>query len=92
MLVSLEISNTVIQRAFSNRSVRGGVMLERRQSEIDQRSGRNRRRTLGFDYFRNGGAERRKGNERRSKLERRKDWLRVDKWVSILVYDLRWEA
>jgi hypothetical protein len=66
-------------------------MLERRKSEIDRRSGRNRRGSLILDYFRNGGVERRKGKERRTRLERREDWLRVDNWVSILVYDLKWE-
>jgi hypothetical protein len=66
-------------------------MLEKRKSEIDRRSGRNRRRAIILEYFRNGGVERRIGKDRRSKLERRKDWLRVDNWVSILVYDLKWK-
>jgi len=46
-------------------------MLERRHSDIDRRSGKDRRRVYDFDYFFNGGVERRDWIERRSKVERR---------------------
>ena len=64
------------------------IILERRVSDLDRRSGKDRRRAYDLDYFLNRGNERRRVKERRSEFERRKDLLRLDKWCGISVYDL----
>jgi hypothetical protein len=67
-------------------------MLKRRSFTIDRRSGEDRRKVYDLDYFSNGGVERRTWRERRSYVERRLGWLRVNKWVSVSVKDLRSES
>ena len=62
-------------------------MLENERSDIDRRSGEDRRKELysredNFRYFSIGESERRAWRERRSEHERRKGWLRVNKWCS----------
>jgi hypothetical protein len=64
-------------------------MLERRRFLIDRRSGADRRRLHNLDYFSNGGVERRSGKERRLKVERREEWIRVSKWASVFLKNLR---
>ena len=53
-----------------------GDMAERRHSDSDRRSGKDRRRGLNLDYFLNQRVERRKMKERRSELGRGENWLR----------------
>jgi hypothetical protein len=65
-------------------------MLERNLYGIDRRSGKDRRRkayAMGRRAY--GGVERRNGAERRSKAERRAGWVRVSKWSSVYLRDLR---
>ena len=62
-------------------------MLEEKRSDIDRRSGEDRRRELysredNFRYFSNGGCEKRSWRERGAEDERRADWWRVSKWSS----------
>ena len=76
---------------FPMNELRRDSMLERRSSDIDRRTGNDRRGAFNPYYFYDGGVERRSLRERRSKTERRKDWLRVDEWCSVLVYDLKWD-
>jgi hypothetical protein len=52
------------------------------RSDMDRRSGEDRRRAYDLDYFSNGGVERRNWKEQRSNVERRVDWTRVSKWSS----------
>ena len=60
-------------------------MLEKKRTDIDRRSGQERRRVYDIDYFSNGGINRRSGKERRSPVERRRDWVRVSEWSSVFV-------
>jgi hypothetical protein len=59
------------------------------RSDMDRRSGEDRRRAYDLDYFSNGGAERRYWKERRSNVERRVDWTRVSKWSSVSLKALK---
>ena len=65
-------------------------MLERNLYGIDRRSGKDRRRSA-YNLARriHGGVDRRNGAERRSKAERRAGWVRVSKWSSVYLRDLR---
>jgi len=58
-------------------------MLMMIRSDMDRRSGQDRRRAYDLDYFSNGGVERRNWKEQRSNVERRVDWTRVSKWSSV---------
>jgi hypothetical protein len=59
--------------------------MRKRLKNRDRRSGEDRRRSYSLDYLSNGGVERRSWKERRSQVERRVDWMRVSKWVSVLM-------
>jgi hypothetical protein len=60
-----------------------------RFSDIDRRSGVDRRKAHKLEYFLNGGVERRNFKERRSKRERRTHWVRVSEWFSVRLESLR---
>lgn len=64
-------------------------MLMEIRSDMDRRSGEDRRRAYDLDYFSNGGVERRYWKERRSNVERRVDWTRVSKWSSVSLKALK---
>jgi hypothetical protein len=59
------------------------------RSDMDRRSGEDRRRAYDLDYFSNGGVERRHWKEQRSNVERRIDWTRVSKWSSVSLKALK---
>ena len=59
------------------------------RSDMDRRSGEDRRRAYDLDYFSNGGVERRNWKEQRSNVERRVDWTRVSKWSSVSLKALK---
>jgi len=56
---------------------------------FDRRSGKNRRRLLGLHRFHYKGPERRVQQDRRSRLERRDGYVRIDKWSSVNMQDLK---
>ena len=64
-------------------------MLMVMRSDMDRRSGEDRRREYDLDYFSNGGVERRNWKEQRSKAERRVGWTRVSKWSSMSLKALK---
>lgn len=64
-------------------------MLERNLYGVDRRSGKDRRRVYNLSRIVYGGVERRNGTERRSKAERRAGWVRVSKWSSVFLRDLK---
>ncbi len=66
-------------------------MLDERRSDIDRRSEKDRRRAYDLDYFFNGGVERRSWMERRSEAERRVGWMRLNKWASWPMRDLKYQ-
>ena len=55
----------------------------------DRRSGKNRRRNISLYRFLYKGAERRTMQNRRTQEERRVDWVRIDKWSSVYLPDLK---
>jgi len=54
--------------------------MDNSRSDLDRRSGKDRRRVYHLGYFMKGRVERRLDKERRSKFERREGWLRIGKW------------
>ena len=64
-------------------------MPDIKRAPIDRRSGEDRRVVYNLDYFLNGGIERRKEKERRTKVERRSGWVRVSKWSSVNIRELK---
>ena len=61
----------------------------RRFSDMDRRSGVDRRKAHKLEYFLNGGQERRSFKERRSIKERRHGWVRVSEWASLRLESLQ---
>jgi hypothetical protein len=57
-------------------------MGKKERSEVDRRSGRDRREAYDLEYFINGGSERRRFKDRRRLPEMRKGWVRVSRWHS----------
>ena len=55
----------------------------------DRRSGKNRRRLFSLHRFHYKGTERRVQQDRRSRLERRDGYVRIDKWSSVNMQDLK---
>ena len=59
------------------------------RSELDRRSGEDRRRVYDLEYFTNGGIERRTWKEQRAQVERRVGWTRVSEWCSVSLKALK---
>jgi len=64
-------------------------MYALKRSFSDRRSGKDRRRILSLHRLRYKGSERRALNGRRSKIERRDGWVRVSKWSSVKMKNLK---
>jgi len=65
-------------------------MYALKRNRSDGRSGRDRRRIISLHRFFYKGRERRNNiNDRRSQEERRYDWVRIDKWSSAYLPDLK---
>ena len=67
----------------------GEDMIERRCSGVDRRTIRDRRRAYNFSRFFYRGNERRSWKERRLHVERRVGWVRMSKWCSVFLKDLK---
>ena len=59
------------------------IMIIKRDSDFDRRSGIDRRLHYDLDYFFFGGIERRSPFDRRSDVERRFGWLKISKYSSV---------
>ena len=55
------------------------------RSDIDRRSGADRRIAVSIRYWLNGGVERRQWKERGEGIERRVDWVKFGQWHSVFV-------
>ena len=55
----------------------------------DRRSGKSRRRILRFYRNNYDGPNRRNRQDRRSQLERRDGYVRIDKWSSVNMHNLK---
>jgi len=56
---------------------------------FDRRSGKDRRKSISLQHFFYKGSERRMMQIRRSQVERRHGWVRIDKWSSAHLPDLK---
>ena len=64
-------------------------MIAMKRKFRDRRSGKNRRRVFSFHRIRFKGPERRGQKDRRSQLERRDGYVRIAKWSSVKMQDLK---
>ena len=64
-------------------------MYALKRNSSDSRSGKDRRRSVSLKYFFYKGPERRVMKDRRLQEERRTDWVRIDKWSSVYLPDLK---
>lgn len=56
----------------------------------ERRTGKDRRRIFSLHRFFHKGPERRKAmQDRRSQKERRDGWIRINKWSSVNLHDLK---
>ncbi len=64
-------------------------MSANKSSIIERRSGKDRRRIFDHGHFFFGRAARKNLLEQRSQAERRAGWIRVNKWSSVYLSDLK---
>ena len=65
-------------------------MFALKRNSSDSRSGKDRRRIISLQRFLYKGRERRNHiHDRRSREERRYGWVRIDKWSSAYLPDLK---
>lgn len=64
-------------------------MIERCKSNSDRRSGKERRKFYHIRGLLSGGVNKRCEEERRSKFDARQGWVRVDKWSSVRLEELK---
>jgi len=60
-----------------------------KRSFSDRRSGKDRRKILNLRHLRYKGSDRRTLMDRRSKIERRDGWVKIGKWSSVKMQDLK---
>ena len=56
---------------------------------LERRSGKDRRRIFSLHRYFYRGTERRTLNDRRVNEERRDGWVRISKWSSVNLHDLK---
>ena len=56
---------------------------------FDRRSGKDRRRKIKLNHFFYKGTEQRSLFERRSEAERREGWVKISKWSSVSLGDIK---
>jgi hypothetical protein len=64
-------------------------MYAMKRDFFDRRSGKDRRRIISLHRFSYRGPERRAMQDRRLQEERRNGWVRIDKWSSVHLSDLK---
>ncbi len=64
-------------------------MYALKRNFFDRRSGKNRRRIFCLHRFFYNGPEKRSPQDRRSNTERRDGWVRIDRWSSVKMRDLK---
>ena len=64
-------------------------MSEIKRAQLDRRSPKDRRKKFKLSHFFYRGEERRNLQERRSQAETRSNWVRVSKWSSVRLRDLK---
>lgn len=64
-------------------------MSTNRRAFIERRSGKDRRRNFHLGRLLYKGQERREAIERRAIEERRNDWIKISKWSSAPLWELK---
>ena len=64
-------------------------MFELKRDNSDRRSGKDRRRNINVHRLLYKGPERRILQDRRTQEERRDGWVRIDRWSSAYLPDLK---
>ena len=64
-------------------------MYATKRDFFDRRSPKDRRRKIRLDNFLYNGMEKRIVAERRAKIERREGWVRISKWSSVCLGDIK---
>jgi len=64
-------------------------MYALKRNSFDSRYGKDRRRNISLHRFFYKGPERRAMQDRRLQEERRNGWVRIDKWSSVHLSDLK---
>ena len=64
-------------------------MSESERASPERRSGKNRRRFFSWHRLFYRGPDRRILKDRRSQLERRDGWVRISRWSSVKMRDLK---
>ena len=64
-------------------------MPETHRATSERRSGKDRRRIFSMHHFFYKGSERRILQDRRSQVERRDGWVRISKWSSVNLQELK---
>jgi len=64
-------------------------MFALKRNFSDRRSGKNRRRFFSLRRFHYKGPDRRVQHDRRFQLERREGYVRIDRWSSVNIQDLK---
>ncbi len=63
--------------------------METTRSKIERRSGKDRRKKINLNRLFYHGQEKRSLKARRLKVERRDGWVRLGKWSSVYLWDLK---
>ena len=64
-------------------------MYALKRSFFDRRSGKDRRRKIKLDYFLYKGKDKRSVIDRRAQSERREEWVRVSRWSSVCLREIK---
>ena len=56
---------------------------------VERRSGKDRRKIFKQGHFFFRGSDKKNLKEQRSQAERRTDWVRINKWASVYLWDLK---
>jgi hypothetical protein len=64
-------------------------MSEISRAFLERRSGKDRRKVFSLHHFLYKGLERRTIQDRRSHEERRDGWVRINRWSSVNLQDLK---
>ena len=64
-------------------------MSKIKRAFIERRTGKDRRRNFYFNRFFYRGSENRESKERRAIEERRDDWVKISKWSSVPLRELK---
>ena len=82
-LPDLIVSSITVKR------LRGKKMPAIKRVFSERRSGKERRKVFSLHRFFYKGPERRQFQDRRSQVERREGWIRITKWSSVKMQDLK---